>query len=63
MNASTRALWLALMIFFALVVGAVAGLLAWAAGNNPFAAVLKGEGSFGATVLVLLAVFYFATAG
>jgi len=62
-NASTRALWLALMVFFALVVGLVAGLLAWAGGEHPFAAVRGGGTAFGGTVLVLFAIFYFATHG
>jgi hypothetical protein len=62
-NASTRALWLALMVFFALVVGLLAGLLAWAGGDNPFAAVGGGGTAFGGTVLVLFAIFYFATHG
>ncbi|MEV6595559.1 hypothetical protein AB0M36_01690 [Actinoplanes sp. NPDC051346] len=62
MNASTRALWLALMVFFGMVVAVLAGLLSWAGGDSPFAAVLTGGGAFGATVLLLLAIFYFATA-
>ena len=63
MNASTRALWLALIVFFGFVVAVLAGLLSWAGGDNPFTAVLTGGGAFGATVLLLLAIFYFATAG
>jgi hypothetical protein len=58
---STRALWLALMILFSLIVGAAAGLLVWAGGDNPFVAVLTGGGAFGATLLLLLAIFHFAT--
>ena len=63
MNAATRALWLALMILFALVAGLVAGLLSWAGGDNPFAAVQGGGAAFGGTVLVLFAIFNFATHG
>ncbi|SNS32616.1 hypothetical protein SAMN06264365_113206 [Actinoplanes regularis] len=63
MDSTVRALWLALMIFFSLAVGAVAGLLDWASGSNPFAAVLKGGAAFAATLLLLLAIFYFATGG
>jgi len=59
----SRPLWLALMTFFSLVVGAAVGLIASAGGDNPFAAVLKGGGSVGATLLVLMAVYHFATAG
>jgi hypothetical protein len=62
-NASTRALWLALMIFFALAVGTAAGLLTWAGGDNAFVAVLTGGASFGGTLLLLIAVFHVATAG
>ena len=63
MNSATRALWLALMIFFSLIVGLVSGLLAWAAGGDPFSAVLKGGAACGGTLLLLLAVFHFATSG
>jgi len=62
-DASTRALWLALIVFFSFVVGVLAGLLAWAGGDNPFAAVRGGGMAFGGTVLVLFAIFYFATHG
>jgi hypothetical protein len=61
MDAATRALWLALMIFFSLAVGVAAGVLA-ANGNTLPVAVLTGGGSFGGTLLLLLAVFHFATA-
>ncbi|MEU4243946.1 hypothetical protein [Actinoplanes sp. NPDC026619] len=57
-----RALWLALITLTAVIVGAAAGLLTWAAGNRPAGAVLAGGGTFGATVLVLLTVFAFMTA-
>lgn len=47
------------MIFFvALVVGLVAGLLAWMSGDNPFAAVRSGGTAFGGTVLVLFAIWH-----
>lgn len=63
MNSSTRALWLAVILIFSLMVAAAAALLARAGGDGPAAAVFKGGASFGATVLVLFAIFYFATAG
>lgn len=63
MNSATRALWLALMIFFSAVIGAVAGLLVWASGEDPFSAVLKGGAAFAATLALLLGIFHFATAG
>jgi len=37
--------------------------LARASGDGPAAAIFKGGASFGATVLVLFAVFHFAMAG
>jgi hypothetical protein len=49
------------MIFFSLVVGAVAGLLAWAGGDNPFAAVLKGGAAVGGVLFLLLTIFNFTT--
>ena len=63
MNAATHALRLALMVFFALVVGLVAGLLAWTAGEHPLVAVRGGGATIGGTVLVLFAIFYLATHG
>jgi hypothetical protein len=60
-NASTRALWLALMVFFSLIVGLLAGGLTRAGGANLSSAVLKGGASVGGTLLVLLAVAYFVT--
>jgi cyanate permease len=61
MDAPTRGTWLALMVFFSLVAGGVVGLLAWAGGDNPFAAVLAGGAGFGGTFLLLVAVVHFAT--
>jgi uncharacterized membrane protein len=62
-NDSTRAIWLALMMVFSFVIGGAAGLLSWAGGDDPAHAVVTGGASFGGTVLVLLALFYFATNG
>lgn len=56
-------LWPALMIFFSLIVGAVGGLLAWAGGENPYDSVQASATYFGGTLLLLSAVFYFATHG
>jgi hypothetical protein len=58
-NAYTRPLWLALMIFFSLVVGTAAGLLDWAGGNDPFHSVLTGGTSSGGVLVVLLAAYHF----
>jgi hypothetical protein len=63
LDSATRALWLALMTFFSLALGAVAGLLDWAGGSNPFTATLTGGGAFAATLLLLLAVVHFASSG
>ncbi|MEV6602465.1 hypothetical protein AB0M36_37290 [Actinoplanes sp. NPDC051346] len=62
MNASTRPIWLALMIFFSLVVGAAAGILTRAGGDGLPVAVLTGGASFGGTLLLLMAVFQFTAA-
>jgi hypothetical protein len=61
-NNAVRALWLALMIFFSLAVGVLAGILTHAGGDSLPVSVLTGGGSFGATLLLLMAVFHFATA-
>ena len=63
MNTSTRALWLAIILIFSVMIAAAAALLGRANGDPPAAAVLKGGACFGATVFVLFAIFYFATAG
>jgi hypothetical protein len=60
-NASTRSLWLAVIILAGLIIGIAAGLLAWAGGQNPYVAILTGGGAFGAMVLFLFAIFQFAT--
>jgi hypothetical protein len=61
-NDSTRALWLALMIFFSLAVGVAAGILTRVGGDDLPVAALTGGASFGGTLLLLMAVFHFATA-
>jgi hypothetical protein len=51
---NSRAIWLALILLTAVIVGAAAGWLAHAGGANPPAAVLTGGGAFaGATLLCL----------
>jgi hypothetical protein len=62
MDAATRFLWFALMLLFSLLVGGVAGLLVWADSNALAAAFLTGGGTFGGTLLLLLAVFHFLNA-
>lgn len=56
-----RSLWLALMIITSLIVGMAAGMLSWAGGDNAFTAVRTGGASIGGSMLVLLAIFCFAT--
>jgi hypothetical protein len=60
-NATTRMLWLALMVLFGLLVGAAAGLLEWAGGANPYLAVEHAAGSFAGVLALLLAIYYFVT--
>jgi hypothetical protein len=59
-NPTVRGLWLAISVLTAVLVGFAGGLLAWASGLNPPAAVLSGGGSFAGTVLLLLTVLRFA---
>ncbi len=63
MNASTRALWLAVIILVSLMIGVTAGVVTWISNRNPYAGILAGGGSFGGTVLLLLAMAAFLTAG
>jgi hypothetical protein len=49
-----RAIWLTLIVLIGVIVGGVAGLLAWAGGSNPFNAILTGAGSFAGTVIFIL---------
>ncbi|GGM89982.1 hypothetical protein GCM10007977_110040 [Dactylosporangium sucinum] len=50
-----------MVLIGAVIVGAAAGLLAYAGGNNVPTAVLAGGSAFGATVLLLLALLNFAS--
>ena len=61
-NTSMRPLWLSWMLLFSLIAGIFAGWLSWAAGQNPFAAALTGGGTFGGSMLLLLAIFHFIAA-
>jgi hypothetical protein len=44
------------------IVDATAGLWCWAGGQQPASAILAGGSAFGATILILLAVFAFPNA-
>ena len=63
MNASTRALWLAVIIILSLLIGVGAGVVTWISNRNPFAGILAGGASFGGTAILLLAMAAFLTAG
>ncbi|MBW4704569.1 hypothetical protein [Micromonospora sp. RL09-050-HVF-A] len=60
-NPALRSLWLAIVALTAVLVGATAGLLAWAAGLNPPTAILTGGSAFAGTILLVLTVLRFAT--
>ncbi|PWU52742.1 hypothetical protein DLJ47_18000 [Micromonospora sp. S4605] len=59
---TVRGIWLAIAALTAVLVGATAGLLAWAGGLNPPTAVLTGGAGFGGTLLLILTAVRF-TAG
>jgi hypothetical protein len=44
------------------MVGVAAGVVTWISNHNPYAGILAGGGSFGGTVLLLLAMAAFMTA-
>lgn len=54
-----RAVWIALIMLTAVIVGGVAGLLAHADGTSVPGAILTGGGSFAGTVVLLLAIAHF----
>src|SRR5688500_8930531 len=60
-DVSTRPLWLAVIVLAGVIIGTGTGFIAWASGDNPFDAVQAGGASFVASVLFLIAVFYFMT--
>jgi hypothetical protein len=53
-DSAIKALWVALCIMFALLVGVAGGILAWLGGQHPPGAILIGGGAFGGTVTVAL---------
>ena len=61
MNTDVRLLWFAVMIFFSLVVGVGAGVLARADGRSLPVGVLTGGACFGGTLVLCLTVLSFAT--
>jgi hypothetical protein len=63
MNSAIRALWFALMILASVVIGSAAGLLAWVDGDTVATAILKGGGSTGGSLALMLALFHFLESG
>lgn len=53
-DSAIKALWVALCIMLALLVGVAAGILSWLGGQHPPGAILIGGGAFGGTVTVAL---------
>ena len=49
-----KALWVALCMMLALVIGVATGILAWLGGQHPPGAILIGGGAFGGTVTLAL---------
>jgi predicted branched-subunit amino acid permease len=57
---SVRAIWIALIMIIAVMVGVAAGLLASASGASVATAVLTSGGTFAGTVMLLMALLNFA---
>ncbi|MEU8011806.1 hypothetical protein [Micromonospora parva] len=51
------------MILVSLMVGIAAGVITWTGNRNPQASILVGGSTFGGSVLLLLAMAAFLTAG
>ena len=56
-----RALWLAITVLAAGMVGVTAGVLSWLGGMNSPNAILAGGGAFAGTVILGLTVIHFLT--
>ena len=56
LDLTIKALWVALCMMLALLVGVAAGILAWLGGQDPPAAILIGGGAFGGTVTLALTI-------
>lgn len=63
MNASTRALWLAVIVILGLFVRGAAGVITWINNRNPYAGILAAGGGFAGTVALLIAMAAFLAAG
>jgi hypothetical protein len=58
-SGTSRAVWVALVLIVAVMVGTAAGLLAYAGGQKVPMSILTGGGSFGGAVLLMLALIHF----
>ena len=56
---NVRVLWLAIITIVAVIIGAAGGTLSWLGGATVPNAIFTGAGSFGAAVLLMLAIAYF----
>lgn len=56
-----RAVWLAIVLLFAVITATASGMLSWLGGMNPANALLAGAGAFAGTVILALAVIHFLT--
>jgi hypothetical protein len=54
---------LAVIILGSLMVGVAAGMITWIGSHNPYAAILVGGSTFGGSVMLLLAMAAYLTAG
>jgi hypothetical protein len=55
-DSAVKALWVALCMMLALLVGVAAGVLAWLGGQHVPSAILIGGGAFGGTLTLALMV-------
>lgn len=60
---TVRGLWLAITVLAATLTGTAGGLLAWAGGMNPPAAILTGGATFSGTVLLVITMLRFTAGG
>ena len=56
-----RAVWLAIIILAAAMLGGICGLLSWLGGMNLANAILSGAGAFGGTVILIQSLFNFVS--
>jgi hypothetical protein len=54
-----RALWVAITLLTASILGVSSGLLSWIGGANPANSILAGGGAFAGVVILILAIIHF----